>query len=65
MEFLKLIFYSSCKDAWYLSSPKSKKQFREFRDVFLRIFPNHKVYSVDGIDIKWDLWNEYLIFSRF
>lgn len=50
-----------CAGEWHLSSPKSKKQFREFRDVFLRIFPNHKVYSVDGIDIKWDLWNEHFI----
>jgi FkbM family methyltransferase len=50
-----------CAGEWHLNSPKSKKQFREFRDVFLRIFPNHKVYSVDGIDIKWDLWNEHFI----
>jgi len=50
-----------CAGEWHLNSPKSKKQFREFRDVFLRIFPNHKVYSIDGIDIKWDLWNEHFI----
>ncbi len=50
-----------CSGEWHLNKPKSKKQFREFRDVFLRIFPNHEVYSVDGIDIKWDLWNEHFI----
>jgi len=46
---------------WHLSTPENKQKFREFRDVFLRIFPNHEVYSVDGIDIKWDLWNEHFI----
>jgi FkbM family methyltransferase len=46
---------------WHLSTPELKQQFRIFRDVFLRLFPNHAVYSVDGIDIKWDLWNEHFI----
>jgi FkbM family methyltransferase len=46
---------------WHLSTPELKQQFRVFRDVFLRIFPNHNVYSIDGVDIKWDLWNEHFI----
>ncbi len=46
---------------WHLNSEGTKRKFREFRDVFLRIFPNHHVYSVDGVDIKWDLWNEHFI----
>ena len=46
---------------WHLNTPETKQQFREFRDVFLRVFPNHEVYSVDGINIKWDLWNEHFI----
>ena len=46
---------------WHLSNPELKQQFRVFRDVFLRLFPNHNVYSVNGIDIKWDLWNEHFI----
>ena len=46
---------------WHLSNPEQKQQFRVFRDVFLRLFPNHNVYSVDGVDIKWDLWNEHFI----
>jgi FkbM family methyltransferase len=46
---------------WHLSNPELKQQFRVFRDVFLRLFPNHNVYSVDGVDIKWDLWNEHFI----
>jgi FkbM family methyltransferase len=46
---------------WHLETPELKQKFREFRDVFLRLFPNHEVYSVDGVDIKWDLWNEHFI----
>ena len=34
------------------------EKFRQFRDVYLNEFPNHQVYSVDNVDIKWDLWNE-------
>jgi FkbM family methyltransferase len=37
------------------------ERFREFRDVFLKEFPNHQIYSVDNIDIKWDLWNEHFL----
>jgi FkbM family methyltransferase len=50
-----------CSGEWHLSNPEEKKKFREFRDVFLRVFPNHEVHSVDGINIKWDLWNEHFI----
>ena len=46
---------------WHLGNPELKQQFRVFRDVFLRLFPNHMVYSIDGTDIKWDLWNEHFI----
>ena len=46
---------------WHLDDPETKQKFREFRDVFLRVFPNHEVYSVDGANIKWDLWNEHFI----
>lgn len=34
------------------------EKFKKFRDVYLKEFPNHQVYSVDNVDIKWDLWNE-------
>ena len=37
------------------------EKFREFRDVYLKEFPNHQVYSVDNVDIKWDLWNEHFL----
>ena len=46
---------------WHLSTPELKQKFRIFRDVFLRLFPHHQINSVDGIDIKWDLWNEHFI----
>ena len=37
------------------------EKFRQFRDVYLNEFPNHQVYSVDNVDIKWDLWNEHFL----
>jgi FkbM family methyltransferase len=46
---------------WHLFNPELKLKFREFRDVFLRVFPNHRIFSTDGIDIKWDLWNDHFI----
>ena len=36
-------------------------KFRYFRDNILQHFPNFHVYSLDGIDIKWDLWNEHFL----
>jgi|TARA_B110000908_G_scaffold136268_1_gene161400 FkbM family methyltransferase len=50
-----------CAGEWHLNNPETKQKFREFRDVFLRVFPNHEVYSVDGLNIKWDLWNDHFI----
>jgi hypothetical protein len=45
---------------WHLWDPEMKQKFRNFRDLYLRHIP-HTVYSVDGVDIKWDLWNENFI----
>ena len=42
---------------WHLETPEKKQQFRVFRDTYLRLFPNIQVFSVDGVDIKWELWN--------
>lgn len=50
-----------CSGEWHLSTPELKQKFREFRDVFLRVFPKHEVQSLDGVNIKWDLWNEHFI----
>jgi len=46
---------------WHLETFERKEQFRQFRDVYLRVFPNHQIFSVDNIDIKWELWNENFI----
>jgi FkbM family methyltransferase len=37
------------------------EKFREFRDKYLSKFDNYQVYSVDNVDIKWDLWNEHFL----
>ena len=46
---------------WHLRTPELKQKFREFRDVYLRIFPKHEVHSFDGVNIKWDLWSDHFI----
>jgi len=33
-------------------------RFKVFRDVYLRVFNNFQVLSIDGVDIKWDLWSD-------
>ena len=37
------------------------EKFRHFRDTYLKHFTNYQVYSVDNVDIKWDLWNEHFL----
>lgn len=46
---------------WHLDSPETKEKFRIFRDVYLRVFQNYQVFSVDNIDIKWELWTDNFI----
>jgi len=46
---------------WNLGNASEKQKFRVFRDTYLRLFPNIEIYSVDGCDIKWDLWNEHFL----
>lgn len=46
---------------WHLNTEDEKQKFRVFRDTYLRLFPNIEVFSVDGVNIKWDLWNEHFI----
>lgn len=36
-------------------------KFRWFRDNILTQFDKIEVFSVDGVNIKWDLWNEHFI----
>ena len=46
---------------WHLRTPELKEKFRAFRDQVLPKFKNYKVYSIDGVDIKWDLLNNHFI----
>jgi len=46
---------------WHLRYPELKEKFRNFRDNILPHFKNYKIFSLDGIDIGWDLWNEHFI----
>jgi len=46
---------------WHLRLPEHKKKFREFRDLYLRIFPNYEIMDVLGHPIKQDIWNEQFI----
>jgi len=38
-----------------------KCKFRWFRDNILPKFNYYQVFSVDGVDIKWDLWNDHFL----
>jgi FkbM family methyltransferase len=43
---------------WHLSSLEFKNKFRDFRDNFLNNFERVNVFSVNGVDIKWELHSE-------
>ena len=61
IEFLKTIpkivteFHMRDDDSFH------KCKFRWFRDNIFPQFDNIQVFSVDGVDIKWDLWNDHFI----
>jgi FkbM family methyltransferase len=42
---------------WHLGQEWMKEKFKVFRDVYLRVFPNFKVVSFNGIDITDQIWN--------
>jgi hypothetical protein len=46
---------------WHLATFELKEKFRHFRDNILPKFEKYEVFSVNGYDIKWDLWNEHFI----
>lgn len=49
---------------WHLNTKydkDAKNKFRQFRDRYLNEFANYNVFSIDGVDIRWDLWNEHFI----
>lgn len=46
---------------WHLGQGWMKEKFRTFRDVYLRVFPNFKVLSFNGVDITQHVWDENFI----
>jgi len=46
---------------WHLDTPENKIKFRKFRDTYLREFPKHEIYSIDYVDMKWALWDDWFI----
>lgn len=46
---------------WHLRTPELKEKFRNFRDNILPQFKKFEVYSIDEIDIQWDLRNDHFI----
>lgn len=46
---------------FHLGGGVNKEKFRNFRNNILPEFSNYKVYSIDGINIEWDLQNEHFI----
>lgn len=46
---------------WHLSNQQLKDNFRNFRDSYLTKFNKYYVYSVDGYDIKWNLFSDEFI----
>ena len=46
---------------WHLGEHWMKSKFTVFRDLYLRVFPNFKIISFDGIDITSQIWNDNFI----
>jgi FkbM family methyltransferase len=46
---------------WHLGNYETKQKFKEFRDVYLRVFPKYEIFSVDGVNIKELIWSEDFI----
>lgn len=46
---------------WHLVTREQKDLFRKFRDTYLKELPNHQIFSIDNVDIKWALWDDWFI----
>jgi len=46
---------------WHLRTPELKSKFKIFRDTYLRIFPNFKVRSWNGLNIEEKFWTDEFI----
>lgn len=45
----------------HLATPEEKQKFRQFRDQYLTKFQNFQVWSLDWVDIKWSVWDDWFI----
>ena len=43
---------------WHLGGPILNEKFKKFRDTYLQYFVNFEVYSIDGVNIKWNLMSD-------
>lgn len=46
---------------FHLNTPELKAKFRKFRDTYLRELTSHRIFSMDYVDIKHDLWCDWFI----
>jgi len=46
---------------FHLEDINLKNKFRNFRDNILHFFDTYSVFSIDGVNIRWDLFNEHFI----
>ena len=46
---------------FHLATPEYKVEFRYFRDKYLKQFSKYEVFSLDGVNIKWDLFNDHFL----
>lgn len=45
----------------HVSTPELKNKFIKFKETYLKHFTNFQILSLDGVDIKWDLWNSHFL----
>lgn len=50
-----------CVGEWHLNSPEFKENFKTVRDSYFKIFKRVEAYSVDGIPVTWDLYNDHFL----
>ena len=46
---------------FHLGNNDFKNKFRDFRNTAINRFKNYNIYSLDGVDIKWDLYNDHFL----
>ena len=46
---------------WHLKNESEMTEFRYFRDKYLKQFKIFEVFSIDGVNIKWDLYNDHFL----